>query len=64
MHMYELSSCEDLSTLISTTTRSQEPVVISNNGTECLVAMHPLVFENILFGTAILDSVDRTSLHL
>lgn len=64
MHTYELSTHEDLNTFISAAACAQEPIVISDKGNECLVAMNPSVFERILFGTVVLNSVDRTSLHL
>lgn len=64
MHTYELANNKSVNDLISVARESQEPFIISDGGAECLVAMHPAVFERVLFGTAVLNCSERLAMHL
>lgn len=41
-----------------------EPVMVSGEGYSPLVALSPALFEYLLFGTAALEDLNRSSLHL
>lgn len=72
MYAYELASNQSNDLTASEVTNDlirairchDEPVVILNNGNEAFIAMHPIVFERILMGSALLDGIDRKSMRL
>lgn len=64
MHTFELSNDNNMNGLISAIHESNDPLVVSEDGAECFIAMKPTVFEHILFGTDELDRTDRVTMRL
>lgn len=50
--------------LVSLVYGIEGPLVVFDDGSECLVAMRPAVFEDILFETSQIEEEGRRSLHL
>lgn len=64
MGSIELRTLSDVSALIGAAHETDEPVVVLDGESECLVAMRPTVFERILFDTNLLNQIDRSTLHI
>lgn len=63
MKSYELTSTDSIGSLISATCEVDEPVIVSGATGDCLIAMQPAVFEDLLYGSSLLECADRSTLH-
>lgn len=63
MGSIELRTLSDVAALVGKAHETDEPVVVYDGTSECLVAMRPAVFERILFDTDLLNCADRSTLH-
>lgn len=64
MGSIELCALHNVGELVGAAHDSDEPIIVHDDGGECLVVMRPAVFERILFDTNLLNQMDRESLRL
>ena len=64
METYNIDDFSSLSSLVSQTQMTDEPLIVFDGEDECLIAMRPAVFERILFDSDLLNCEKRESLHL
>lgn len=64
MGSIELRTLSSVSDLVAAVHETDEPVVIQDGESECLVAMRPSVLERILFDTDLLNRRDRSTFYL
>lgn len=62
MDAYALKPDSLISDLVERAQASSAPVAVMEGPDECLVAMRPEVFEELLLGSLLLDCVDRGAL--
>ena len=63
METVALNKLESARSLVAQAHATDEPIVVFEDESECLVAMRPEVFERILFDTHLLNCEDRTKLR-
>lgn len=64
MGSIELRTLSNVEELVAQAQAADEPVIVFDDESECLVAMRPAVFERILFDSDLLNREGRESLHL
>ena len=64
METYNIDDFSSLSSLVSQTQMTDEPLIVFDGEDECLIAMRPAGFERILFDSDLLNCEKRESLHL
>lgn len=63
MDTHDLNSQTLVTDLLKVAFEADGPVVLTQDGEECLVIMSPKAFEDLLFASFSLDGADRSSLH-
>lgn len=64
MRTVECNYSEPIGTLANMVCDGYDPVLMFGEGFDGFVAISPEMLENLMFGTLVLESIDRTELYL
>lgn len=63
MDTYALKPDSCIQDVITAVQSSEGPVAVLEEGSECLIALRPAVFEELLFGSLVLGCAERPTLR-